>query len=209
MDFALADGLHEVEGWLDFEQAAEDLEALENEVWNGGTTLSEVKRQEASSMLSWRLADFLEQAARVKGFWIEAGSHADSGGKDFLQQAADLGGELFEADAWQACEPLEHEIVAFVHRVAGGGDGVFTHEAAGNFALLAEAVEDCMRRARELQNSQEALMAESRSHAGSSRRGPSCERLRDAEPHPLSLGGSLLEAAGPLASSPSGFNRFC
>ena len=43
VDFALADGLHEVEGWLDFEQAAEDLEALENDVWNGGTTLNEVK----------------------------------------------------------------------------------------------------------------------------------------------------------------------
>ena len=79
MEFSFADGLQEIEGWLDFGQAAEDVEALENDVWNGGTTLSEAERQEASSMLSWRLADFLEQAATVKSFWIEAGSHEPEG----------------------------------------------------------------------------------------------------------------------------------
>ena len=170
--FAFADGLQEIEGWLDFGQAAEDLEALENDVWSGGTTLSEAERQEASSMLSWRLADFLKQAATVKSFWVEAGSHAKRKGKDFVQQAIELSGVLLEVDSWRVCELLEVEIVTFVRRVAGGGDGVFTHEAAGNFVLLAEAVEDCMRRARELQNSLEALMAESRAHAGPSRRRP-------------------------------------
>ena len=179
VEFAFADGLQEIEGWLDFGQAAEDLEALENDVWSGGTILRE---EEASSMLSWRLADFLEQAATVKSFWTEAGSHANRKGKDFVQQAADLSGALPEAEAWQVCEPLEREIIAFVHRVAGGGDGVFTHEAAGNFALLAEAVEDCMRRARELQISLQALSVESRAHAGPSGRRPSCERLGDARP---------------------------
>ncbi len=98
-------------------------------------------------MFSWRLADFSEQAATVKSL-----SHANRRGKDFVQEATDLSGVLPEADAWQVCEPLQVEIVAFVHRVAGGSDGVFIHEAAGNFSLLAEAVEDCMRRARELQN---------------------------------------------------------
>ncbi len=117
-------------------------------------------------MLSWRLADFFEQAATVKSFWVEAGSYANRRGNDFVQQATELSGVLPEADAWQVCEPLEVEIVAFVHRVAGGGDGVFTHEAAGNSALLAEAVEDCMRRARELQNSVQALLAESRLSRG-------------------------------------------
>ena len=150
MAFSFADGLQEIEGWLDFGQAAEDLEALENDVWSGGTTLREVERHEASSMLSWRLVDFLEQAETVKSFWTEAGSHANRKGKDFVQQAADLSGALPEADAWQVCWPLEAEIIAFVHRVAGGGDGVFTHEAEGNFVLLAEAVEVYMRQAREL-----------------------------------------------------------
>ena len=56
-------------------------------------------------MLSWRLVDFLEQAAAVKIFWTEAGSHANRKGKDFVQQAADLSGALLEADAWQVCEP--------------------------------------------------------------------------------------------------------
>ena len=51
VDFAFADGLLQIEGWLDFEQAAEDLEALENGVWNGGTTLSKAERQEDSSVL--------------------------------------------------------------------------------------------------------------------------------------------------------------
>ena len=144
--------------------------------------MTEVERQEASSMLSWRLPDFLEQAATVKSFWTEAGSHANRRGKYFVQQATDLSGALPEADAWQACEPLEVEIVAFVHRVAGGGDVVFTHEAAGNFAILAEAAEDCMRRARELQNFLQALMAESRAHAGPSRRRSTLNRLGDAKP---------------------------
>ena len=154
-------------------------------------------------MLSWRLADFLEQAATVKSFWTEAGSHANRRGKYFVQQATDLSGALPEADAWQACEPLEVEIVAFVHRVAGGGDGAFIYEAAGNFAFLAEAVMECMRQARELQDTLESLAEGSRALGRFPAGGPGppvAGSLQARAVGPALPGASLAEAAcaGPL-----------
>ncbi len=66
VEVAFADGLQEIEGWLDFGQAAEDLEAPEHDVWSGGTIVKEAERQEAFSTVSWRLVDFVEQAATLK-----------------------------------------------------------------------------------------------------------------------------------------------
>ena len=152
-------------------------------------------------MLSWRLVDFLEQAATVKSFWVAAGSHADGWGTDFVQRAAELSGALPEADAWQVCEPLDAEIIAFVHRVAGGGDGVFAHEAEGNFVLLAEAVEECMRQARALLNSLEALMAESRSHASPRRRRSHASGQGSPNPDPPVPEVQSAGGRGPLASA--------
>ena len=118
-----------------------------------------------------------------------------------MQQATELSGALPEADACQVCEPLEVEIVAFVHRAAGGGDGAFTHEAAGNFVLLAEAVEECMRRARELLNSLEALMAESRAHASPGRRRSHTSGQGSPYPVPPVLEAQSAGGRGPLASA--------
>ena len=56
---------------------------------------------------------------------------------------------------------MEADIYAFVHRVAGGGSGLFSHEAAGNFVLMVEAVEECMRQAREMQDTLEKWAEES------------------------------------------------
>ena len=165
LGIAFGDGLQEIEGWLDFAQAAEDLEALDDDVWHGGTILTQAGRQEVSRSLSWQLADFLEQAAKVKSFWAAAGSQTDGMTKDFVQRAAELSHALPLAGVWRVCEPLEAEIIAFVHRVCGGGDGDFTHEAAGKFDLLVEAVEEYMRRAREMLDQLEALALDAKRRA--------------------------------------------
>ena len=71
---------------------------------------------------------------------------------------------------------MEADIHAFVHRVCGGGNGDFSREAAGNFVLIVEAVEEYMRRARECQGTLEKLAEESQAMMGrppARRRGPS------------------------------------
>ena len=55
-------------------------------------------------MLSWRLTDFLGDAAKISVFWTDAGSHTGRRGKDFLHQAVELSGAMPEAEAWQVCE---------------------------------------------------------------------------------------------------------
>ena len=70
---------------------------------------------------------------------------------------------------------MEADIHAFVHRVAGGGSGIFSHEAAGNFVLMVEAVEECMRQAREMQDTLEKLAEESLTLGRPlARKGPPC-----------------------------------
>ena len=69
--------MQEIEGWLDFGQATEDLDLLENDILTGGTALMKGGLQEIISLLSWRLADFLELAAKVKTSWAAVGSQAD------------------------------------------------------------------------------------------------------------------------------------
>jgi hypothetical protein len=59
ISYTLAEGLQEIEGWLDFGQATEDLDTLENDIFNGGTTLTMGGRQNIISVLSRRLAAFL------------------------------------------------------------------------------------------------------------------------------------------------------
>ena len=80
---------------------------------------------------------------------------------------------------------MEADIYAFVHRVAGGGSGVFSHEAAGNFVLMVEAVEECMRQAREMQDTLEKLAEESLTLGRplARRKGPPC-----ADPHKKKAG---------------------
>ena len=156
------EGLQESEGWLDFAQVAEDLDTLEQDVWSGGTLSTQAARLKVFSSLRWRLADFLEQAARVLAFWIEAGCEADARAQDFVTRASVISSAQPHLCAWRVCEPLDADIFAFVHRVAGGGSGDFSHEAAGNFAFLAEAVEECMRQAREFEDTFESLAEGSR-----------------------------------------------
>ena len=155
------DGLQEIEGWLDFAGAAEELDILEQDIWNGGTQSTQAARVKAFSSLRWRLADFLEQAGRVLAFWINASCEADSSVQDFVVRASVVSSANPHLCAWRVCEPLEAGIYAFVHRVAGGGSGDFSHEAAGNFVLLAEAVEECRKQAWEMQDTLEKLAAES------------------------------------------------
>ena len=112
------EGLQEIEGWLDFAQVAEDLDTLEHDVWNGGTLSTQAARLKVFSSLRWRLADFLEQAARVKVFWLDAGCGADARAQDFVQRASVLSSAQPHLCAWRVCEPLEADIFAFVHRVA-------------------------------------------------------------------------------------------
>jgi hypothetical protein len=154
-------GLQEIEGWLDFAGAAEELDLLEQDIWNGGTQSTQAPRVKVFSSLRWRLADFLEQAGRVLAFWINASCEADSSVQDFVVRASVVSSANPHLCAWRVCEPLEAGIYAFVHRVAGGGSGDFSHEAAGNFVLLAEAVEECRKQAWEMQDTLEKLAAES------------------------------------------------
>ena len=154
-------GLQEIEGWLDFAGAAEELDLLEQDIWNGGTQSTQAARVKVFSSLRWRLADFLEQAGRVLAFWINATCEADASAQDFVVRASVVSSANPHLCAWRVCEPLEAGIYAFVHRVAGGGSGDFSHEAAGNFVLLAEAVEECRKQAWEMQDTLEKLAAES------------------------------------------------
>ena len=200
------DGLQEIEGWLDFAQVAEELDTLEQDVWNGGTLSTQAARLKVFSSLRWRLADFLEQAGRVLAFWIDAGCEADARAQDFVVRASVVSSAQPHLCAWRVCEPLEAGIFAFVHRVAGGGSGDFSHEAAGNFVLLAEAVEECRRQAWEFQDTLESLaegsLALGRSPAGGP--GPPVAGLPQARAVGLSLPGvSFAEAAcaGPLPSA--------
>ena len=78
------DGLQEIEGWLHFAGAAEELDILEQDVWNGGTQSTQAAVSKVCSSLRWRLADFLEQAGRVLAFWINASCEADLSAQDFV-----------------------------------------------------------------------------------------------------------------------------
>jgi hypothetical protein len=176
---AFVSGLHEVDGWLDFATAAEDLDLLEQDIWNGGTQMTQGARAKLISSLRWRLKDFLEQARGVRTFWASAVSKADLSAQDFMACASALSSASPHRGVWEVCDPLEADIIAFVHRVAGGGSGIFSHEAAGNFVLMVEAVEECMRRARELQDSLEKLAEESLTMGmpPARRKGPPCEEV--------------------------------
>ena len=156
----LVNGLHEIEGWLDFPGAAEEVDILEQDLWNGGTQSTPAARSKVLSSLKWRLADFLEQAGRVRDFWLCATCEADANALDFVGRASAASSANPHLTAWRVCEILEDSIWAFVHRVAGVGGGDFTHEAAGHFVLLAGAVEECMKQAREMQVSLVQLEAD-------------------------------------------------
>ena len=172
----LVDGLQEIEGWLDFAGAAEEVDILEQDLWNGGTQSTPDARRQVLSSLKWRLADFLEQAGRLRAFWLSATGEANACAQDFVVRAAVASAANPHLSAWRVCGILEDSIWAFVYRVAGGGCGVFTHEAAGNFVLLAEAVEECMKQAREMQESVGALEAENLAAGAALPPGPPCAR---------------------------------
>ena len=161
ISYTLAEGLQEIEGWLDFGQATEDLDTLENDIFNGGTTLTVGGRQNIISVLSRRLANFLELAAEVKTWWTGAVSQADKKAQYFVQRAAELCRAQPLVDQWQIGDSLVEEIEAFVQRAVGGGTGDVSHEAAGNFGLLIGAVDECMRQAREMAATLRDLTAES------------------------------------------------
>jgi hypothetical protein len=176
VDAAFESGLQEIEGWLDFAGAAEDLDILEQDILDGGTQMTQDARAKLISSLRWRLKDFLEQARRVRTFWAGAVSEADLSVQDFMACASALSSASPHRYVWEVCDPLEADIHAFVHRVAGGGSGIFSHEAAGNFVLMVEAVEECMRQARELQGTLEKLAEEGLTLGRplASRKGPPC-----------------------------------
>ena len=97
----------------------------------------------------------------ARTFWTEAIQEADLSVQDFLDGASALSLASPHLCPWRVVEHLEEEIGAFVHRVAGGGSGDFSQEAAGNFVLMLEAVEEYRRQAWELQETLEKLAAES------------------------------------------------
>ena len=107
-------------------------------------------RQNIISVLSRRLANFLELAAEVKTWWTGAVSQADKEAQDFVQRAAELCRAQPQVDQWQIGDSLVEEIEAFVQRAVGGGTGDISNEAAGNVGLLIGAVDECMRQAREM-----------------------------------------------------------
>ena len=154
--------------------------------------------------MRWRLADFLEQAGRGLEFGISASCEAVSSAQDFVMRASVVSSAQPHLCAWRVCEPLEAGIYAFVHRVAGGGSGDFSHEAAGNFVLLAEAVEECRKQAWEMQEALEKLAAESLAlgRPPASRMGPpSASAYMKALEGGLSMTGAssaMATFAGPL-----------
>jgi hypothetical protein len=194
-------GLQEIEGWLDFAGAAEELDILEQDIWNGGTQSTQAARAKVFSSLRWRLEDFLEQAGRVLTFWTQATLEADSSVQDFVECASALCSASPHWCAWKVCEPLEADIYAFVHRVAGGGSGDFSHEAAGNFVLLVEAVEECRRQAREMQDTLEKMAAESLTLGKplAKRKGPPCALVYKKA---LDEGFSATEALALASAAP-------
>ena len=97
----------------------------------------------------------------ARTFWTEAIQEADLSVQDFLDGASALSLASPHLCPWRVVEHLEEEIGTFVHRVVGAGSGDFSQEAAGNFVLLLEAVEDYRRQAWELQDTLEKLAAES------------------------------------------------
>ena len=99
-----------------------------------------------------RLSQFLVDAAILKGSWEEAASQANHKGEDFVHRAIGLGRGLPEWEAWQACEPLEWEIMDFVGR-AYGRVGTSRLDVGGNFRLLAATVEEQILQVREWQQS--------------------------------------------------------
>ena len=87
--------------------------------------------------------------------------------------------------------------------MAGGGSGDFSHEAAGNFVLLAEAVEECRKQAWEMQDTLEKLAEESLAlgRPPARRTGPSVAGLPQAQAGGFSLPGAssaMAAFAGPL-----------
>ena len=194
-------GLQEIKGWLDFAGAAEDLDILEQDIWYGGTQTTQAARVKLFSSLRWRLEDFLKQAGRVLTFWTSATYQADSSVQDFVACASALSSASPHWCAWKVCEPLEADIYAFVHRVAGGGSGDFSHEAAGNFVLMVEAVEECRRQAREMQDTLEKLAAESLTLGRplARRNGPPCA---DVYRKALDEGFSATEALAMASAAP-------
>ena len=176
VDEAFVSGLQEIEGWLDFAGAAEDLDILEEDICGGGTQMTQGARAKLISSLRWRLKDFLEQARQVRTFWASAVSEADGSAQDFMACASALSSAHPHRYVWEVCDPLEADIHAFVHRVAGGGSGIFSHEAAGNFVLVVEAVEECMRKVREMQDTLEKWAEESLAlgKPPARRKGPPC-----------------------------------
>ena len=160
VDAAFESGLQEIEGWLDFEGASWDLDMLEADILDPGTQMSKDGRVKLISSFRWRLRDFLEQARRVRTLWAGAADEADPSVRDFMARATALSSASPHRYVWEVCDPLEVDIHAFVHRVADGGSDIFSHEAAGNVVLMVEAVEECMRQARELQGTLEKLAEE-------------------------------------------------
>jgi hypothetical protein len=147
----IGDALHGIKGWLDIGQVYEDMDVLQCAIWNGEAGRNETVREEILRMYL-RLSEFLEDAATIKGFWEEATSLANHEGEDFVQQAIGLGRGLPEWEAWEACEPLECEIMDFVDRVYARSVA-FRLEVSGNFKLLAETVGDQILQVREWQQS--------------------------------------------------------
>ena len=158
-------------------------------------------RAKLISSLRWRLKDFLEQARRVRTFWASAVSEADLSAQDFMACASALSSANPHQYVWEVCDPLEADIHAFVHRVAGGGSGIFSHEAAGNFVLMVEAVEECRRQAREMQDTLEKLAAESLTLGRplARRNGPPCA---DVYRKALDEGFSATEALAMASAAP-------
>ena len=96
---------------------------------------------------------------------------------------------------------MEADIYAFVHRVAGRGSGDFSCEAAGNFVLLVEAVEECRRQAREMQEALEKVAAESLTLGQplARRKGPPCALVYKKA---LEEGFSATEALAMASAAP-------
>jgi hypothetical protein len=205
---AFSSGLQEIGGWLDFGGVEEDLGILESEIWCGGTQTTQDGRMKLIISLRWRLEEFLEQAEMALTFWTSATHQADSDVQDFLTCATALSHASPFLCAWRVCEPLEADIAAFVHRVCGGGSGVFTHEAAGNFGLLLEAGEEHRRQVWVLQDTLEELAAENLTMGmpRAARKGPPCaivHRKALADGFPPAEAMAMANAASvPALASP-------
>ncbi len=83
-------GLQEIEVWLDFAGAAEDLDILEEDICGGGTQMTQGGRAKFISSLRGRLKGFLKTARQVRTFWASAVSEADGSAQDFTVCASAL-----------------------------------------------------------------------------------------------------------------------